>query len=226
MPQSLNRSFWKHRWADQSFQDKAFIFETNINLFSPAYILEDQMPHGKHGGLGVFYPMLLWENMEVKGSCKRALGRQIWVHRGSSLPHPPFIFAKTFVILCVDDSWLSGGSRQGSSPVLVGESAMCIQSPGNTFPGSQRETVPWGGEEMDLRGGLESRPWVGQPGGTRGTRRRGAWPIASLLARGWVYRVTLCLEKEFRELPRACCVEWKHTQHEKILKLAPLEVRF
>lgn len=185
MPQSLNRSFWKHRWADQSFQDKTFIFETNINLFSPAYILEDQMPHGKHGG-GVFYPMLLWENMEVKGSCKRALGRQIWVHRGSSLPHPPFIFAKTFVILCVDDSWLSGGSRQGSSPVLEGESAMCIQSPGNTFPGSQRETVPWGGEEMDLRGGLESRPWVGQPGGTRGTRRRGAWPIASLLARGWV----------------------------------------
>lgn len=46
--------------------------------------------------------------------------------------------------------------------------------PETPSPDHRGRPVPWGGEEMDLRGGLESRPWVGQPGETRGTRHPGS----------------------------------------------------
>ena len=38
---------------------------------------------------GCFPPGFFGGNMEVEGSWKRALGRQIWVHSGSFLPLPP-----------------------------------------------------------------------------------------------------------------------------------------
>ena len=81
---------------------------------------------------GCFPPGFFGGNVAVKGSWKRALGRQIWGHCGSFLLLPQLIFAKAFAILSVDDSWLSGGGRQGFSCVLEGGIAMCIQSPGNT----------------------------------------------------------------------------------------------
>lgn len=70
MLESLTRSFWKHGWADQNDQDK------EIYMFPFAYILEDLMPHRKHSGFPIFYPIFLWENTEVKRGCKGALGRQ------------------------------------------------------------------------------------------------------------------------------------------------------
>lgn len=70
--------------------------------------------------------------MEVSGSWKRALGRQIWVHHGSFLPLPATHLCQSLYHPSVDDSWLSGGGRQGFSSVLEGGIAMCIQSPGNT----------------------------------------------------------------------------------------------
>lgn len=84
-----------------------------------------------------------------------------------------------------------------------------------------------GGEKLDLRSGLErAGPGAGQEGAAGGTKYWGAWPIASLLARGLSTELLFCLEKEFREQPSACCLEWKHTQNEKTLKPVPLRSDF
>lgn len=107
-------------------------------LFSLAYYLvEDQTPHGNHGALGVFDPRFLWEHTEVKGSCKRALGRQIWVPVAPPSPTPHASLLKALSSWVLVTHVLVGGAGR-ALPMMEGETAMCFLSPGNTFPRSQR----------------------------------------------------------------------------------------
>lgn len=125
------------------------------------------MPHGKHGALRMFSSRFLWGKHGGQGK----LEKSSWEANLSAswlLPPPPpqLIFAKAFAILCVDDSWLSGGGRQGSSSVLQGGIAMCIQSPGNTpSPDHKGRPVPrevkrWT-FEVDRIAGPGQGSWVG-----------------------------------------------------------------
>lgn len=87
---------------------------------------------------------------------------------------------------------------------------------GTPSPNHKGSSVTLAGKKVDLGSGPGSWPRAGQQGSTRGTRHWVARPMASLLARGSVHWVTLCLEKELREQPWACCVERKHTQIERL----------
>lgn len=147
------------------------------------------------------------------------------MHLGSAPPPTP-IFAKSFVIPCADDSQHRGGGRAGLLYSCWKEKMPYASSHLETpSPDHKGRSVPWE-EEVDLKvdGGAGPRGRAAEWGW--GSRTVGSSTTCITLATSSVYGVTLCLEKGFRERPWACCVEWKHTRNEKILKLEPLEVRF
>lgn len=74
---------------------------------------------------------------------------------------PPPIFAKSFVILCADDSQRSGGGRVGLLSPWWKEKKPCasshLETPSLDHKG---RSVPQGGEELDLK--VDQRAGPGQ----------------------------------------------------------------
>jgi hypothetical protein len=95
-------------------------------------------------------------------------------------PLQTFVFGKSFGLLLVHDSQLSGEVGQDFS-VPEGESIMYMQPPGNTIPGLQREVCVWG-ERRETRK-VDQRAGCGQGSGVGlGNKTLGSLPVVSHLA--------------------------------------------
>ena len=114
-----------------------------------------------------FTPCFFGRIWRSRGVAKELLGGKSWCILVPSLL--PFVFAKGFVILCVDDSWLSGRDWAGRlSPCW--RKKLPSSHLKTRFLDHKGRSVPRGGEEIDLRSGPESWSCAGQQGGTRGPR--------------------------------------------------------